>query len=73
MERITTKTHEDKKKLLQLKLESQSKENPSITYRPVEKILVEGEQFDELFEDGHQTFYIKCLNPVCERKGFMKQ
>ena len=69
----TTKTHDANKTRLKQKFESQNRDQQSITYRPVEKILVEGENFDELLEDGKQTFYLRCLNNACQGKGFNKQ
>ncbi len=61
------------KRRLQDLYESPSEVFPAITYRPVKKELVFGEEFEELLEHGRQTFYLKCLNPICQSKGFLKQ
>ncbi len=64
----TTKDHKTEKERLKKLIEK-----GDATYKPVEKVLVANENFEEIFEGDTQTYYVKCLNSICQRKSFAEK
>ena len=64
----TTKDHKKEKERLKKLLEK-----GDASYKPVDKVLVQGENFEEIFEGDTQTYFVKCLNPICQQKSFIEK